>query len=130
MNIEYVLGFVFDMYAKKVLLIKKKRPEWQKGFFNGIGGKVEQDENDFIDEDIYAAMARECREETSVETHKLDWNHFCTMKGINCPDGDWSVYCLSLYLTSPDMKYNFTNNEDQLVIWFDLTDMHVMLPKL
>ena len=124
MQQDYVLGFVFDLYAKKVLLMKKKKPEWQKDFFNGVGGKVESDE------DMYIAMARECQEETSVETHFLDWRHFCTMKGLNCPDGDWNVYCLSLHLTSPDMKVNFTTNEDELVLWFDLTDIQVMLPRL
>lgn len=130
MQQDYVLGFVFDLYAKKVLLMKKKKPEWQAGFFNGIGGKVESDESDMIDEDIYAAMTRECEEETSVKTHKLDWRHFCTMQGLNCPDGDWNVYCLALYLTSPDMKVNFTTNEDELVVWFDLDHIQVMLPKL
>lgn len=121
---DYVLGFVFDMYAKKVLLMKKKKPEWQAGFFNGIGGKIESDE------DKFAAIVRECQEETSVETHLHDWRHFCTMQGLMCPDGDWNVYCLSLYLTSPDDRHGFKTNESELVIWFDLIDLHVMLPKL
>lgn len=122
---DYVLGFVFDMYAKKVLLMKKKKPEWQAGFFNGIGGKVEED-----DLNPYYAMTRECIEETSVEIHHLDWKQFCTMRGRNCPDGDWNVYCLALYLTSPDDKHSFITNESELVVWFDLSDLHVMLPKL
>jgi 8-oxo-dGTP pyrophosphatase MutT (NUDIX family) len=125
MNIEYVLGFVFDLYTKKVLLMKKKRPEWQIGSFNGIGGKYELD-----DESIYAAIVRECKEETSAETHILDWRNFCTMRGLNCPDGDWTVHCLSLYLTNPDMRHSFTTNEDELVVWFDLDHIQVMLPKL
>jgi len=120
----YVLGFVFDLYAKKVLLMKKNKPDWQKGFFNGIGGKVESDE------DKYQAMTRECKEETGADTHYLDWYHFCTMDGINCPDGDWKVFCFCTTLTSPDKKHDFSTNEQELVVWIDLSDLHVMLPKL
>lgn len=122
---DYVLGFVFDMYAKKVLLMKKKKPEWQKDFFNGIGGKIEVDDNN-----IYHAIVRECKEETGADTHYLDWRHFCTMEGVDCPDGSWSVFCLSTFLTSPDRKHDFSTNEAELVLWLDLSDIHVMLPRL
>lgn len=122
---NYVLGFVFDMYAKKVLLMKKKKPEWQAGFFNGIGGKIEDG-----DETVYEAIVRKCKGETGADTHVLDWRLFCTMKGLECPDKNWVVQCLATYLTSPDDRYRFTTNEGELVIWFDLTDIQVMLPKL
>lgn len=128
-NNGYVLGFIFDLYAKKVLLIKKNKPTWQAGFFNGIGGKIEED-NYHPSGFMYATMVRECEEETSVKTHALDWRHFCTMKGINCPDGDWNVYCLSTYLKTPDDKYKFKTNEKETVIWFDIDTIHTMLPKL
>ena len=59
MNKIYVVGFISD--KKKVLLIKKNRPEWQKDKFNGIGGKVEWGE------DSLAAMIRETKEETGLE---------------------------------------------------------------
>lgn len=45
---EYVLGFAFtpkDLKGnQKVVLIEKLKPEWQKGKFNGIGGKLEKDD--------------------------------------------------------------------------------------
>lgn len=68
---DYVLGFVFSEHKKMVLLIEKKRPAWQAGKLNGIGGKVEPGESPL------AAMVREAREETGLEI--TDWRHYATM---------------------------------------------------
>ena len=38
---EYVCGFLFSPDRKKVLLIRKRRPAWQAGKLNGVGGKVD-----------------------------------------------------------------------------------------
>ena len=37
----YVLGFLFSPDCKRVALIIKNRPDWQAGFLNGIGGKID-----------------------------------------------------------------------------------------
>jgi 8-oxo-dGTP diphosphatase len=58
---EYVLGFMFDIPAEQVLLIKKAKPDWQAGRLNGVGGKVERYEVP------HAAMVREFKEETGVD---------------------------------------------------------------
>jgi hypothetical protein len=55
---RFVLGFVFDFEAKKVLLVLKNRPDWQTGLLNGLGGKIEADETPL------EAMEREFKEET------------------------------------------------------------------
>ena len=34
-----VVGIITD--NKEILLLKKNNPDWQKGLYNGIGGKVE-----------------------------------------------------------------------------------------
>jgi len=75
----YVVGFMFIepySYESQILLIKKKRPEWQKGKLNGIGGHIEKDE---MAED---AMIREFEEETGFKTDKKDWRRFCSVRGI------------------------------------------------
>lgn len=46
--IRYVCGFMFNNLKSSVVLIRKKRPEWQNGMFNGVSGKV----NDYDDDDI------------------------------------------------------------------------------
>lgn len=82
---KYVLGFMFDPLNKTVVLIRKKRPEWQAGLLNGVGGHIEPGE--LIDD----AMVREFREETGVITAPESWCCFCTMTGAN-----WEVYCLRI----------------------------------
>lgn len=60
---DYCLGFLTDP-AGRVLLIEKRRPAWQAGRLNGIGGKLEEGET------CEDAMRRECAEETGlVVTH-------------------------------------------------------------
>lgn len=122
---EYVLGFVFDFTDKQVLLIKKTKPDWQKGLLNGIGGKVEESDLTYTDS-IHYAMSRECREETSANVPSESWNHFCTMVGIDCPDGDWKVYCFSHILRgSSRYKSQFQTVEEEALFWVSLNEIGV-----
>lgn len=68
---EWVVGFLFDDDAGRVVLIRKNRPEWQRGRLNGVGGKVEPGEQ------LEDAMRREFREETSVDI--TSWHRFATL---------------------------------------------------
>ena len=81
---QYVLGFMTDD-SDNVLLIKKTKPEWQNGFLNGIGGKIElvnvsMFENYEWPED---AMVREFKEETGIETTKKQWRLVTTAESSN-----------------------------------------------
>jgi 8-oxo-dGTP diphosphatase len=58
---RYVLGIVTTPDFKKVLLVRKVKPAWQEGRWNGIGGKIEPDETP------RGAMDREWREETQCK---------------------------------------------------------------
>ncbi len=65
---NYVAGFLFNEPRDEVALIKKEKPEWQKGRLNGIGGKIEPGESPI------EAMIREFKEETNVDVVK--WREF------------------------------------------------------
>ena len=78
----YVVGFLFSDDYRWVTLIKKSRPEWQAGKFNGVGGKVETGEA------VQDAMVREFQEETGVKTKWTDWKEFALLSS-----GSTSVYC-------------------------------------
>lgn len=79
---HYVLGFIFNETKDRVLLVKKKRPIWQAGRWNGIGGKIEDD-----DESPIFAMNREGHEETNYRC--FDFVHCITFV---CPGGTVYVY--------------------------------------
>jgi len=78
----YVVGFLFSNDHRWVTLIRKNRPEWQAGKFNGVGGKVEKGEA------VNDAMVREFYEETGVKTKWTDWTEFALLTG----EGDTAVY--------------------------------------
>lgn len=44
MKQEYVVGLLFDPHRKYICLIQKNRPDFQRGFLNGVGGKIENGE--------------------------------------------------------------------------------------
>lgn len=68
---KYVVGFMFSDNLKVVALIRKQKPEWQKGKLNGVGGKVEPGE------DSMSAMRREFVEEAGV---LCGWQPFLNVK--------------------------------------------------
>ena len=71
---KYVVGFLLDPTLSKVVLIRKVKPEWQKGLLNGVGGKI----GDNIEgETPEQAIDREFKEEAGVEG--LDWKPYLTL---------------------------------------------------
>lgn len=88
---RYVLGFLIDTKREKVVLIKKNRPEWQKGKFNGVGGKKREGESHI------KAMTRECREETGLFIPIDGWEYFCILVKAN----EYTVMC---YKSFADLK--------------------------
>lgn len=74
---SYVLGFLFsgsDFYGSGVALIHKKRPKWQEGKLNGIGGAIEEGETP------EAAMRREFFQETAYDHG--DWKRFALLNSM------------------------------------------------
>lgn len=88
---NYVAGFLFDEALERVVLIKKDKPEWQRGKFNGVGGKIEVKSyptgNMYnvelvpFEETSLEAMQREFKEETGL--HVKDWKQFCYLQWLD-----------------------------------------------
>lgn len=74
---RYVVGLAFTKDHHQVLLLRKRRPEWQAGLLNGVGGKVE------VGEDFLPAMVREFKEETGLEVPLEAWEHNITFTGTD-----------------------------------------------
>lgn len=68
--VKYVVGLAFTPNLARVALIEKRRPAWQAGFLNGVGGGVEHGESPAD------AMAREGDEEAGLAG--LEWVEFLT----------------------------------------------------
>ena len=99
--IRYVVGFAFNRDGSIVTLIRKNRPEWQKGKYNGVGGKVEEGEFDL------EAMVREFKEETGADTYAGDWRWFYEITGHE--------YVVNFYYTTLDSRTILTSATDEMV---------------
>lgn len=69
---RWSLGFALSEDGREVLLIRKDRPAWQAGRWNGIGGKVEPGEAPL------AAMVREGLEEVG---QAFAWRPIARLRG-------------------------------------------------
>lgn len=92
-EIRYCCGLIFNKKMTKVILIKKNRPNWQKGYLNGIGGHLEQGEGG------KQGMARECKQECGLDLPDYCWQSLASISGVN-EDGDryicWFYYSINL----------------------------------
>lgn len=94
---SYVLGFLFNVFGD-VALIRKNKPEWQKGKYNGVGGKIEEGETPL------EAMRREFNEEAGMDID--DWIKVCCLKGWESNDEfiDWELHIFVAIVPILDVK--------------------------
>lgn len=100
----YTIGIYFDNNFKKVVLMNKNRPEWQKGLCNFPGGHIEN-------ETAVECIEREFKEETGLEVNRNDWMEIGVMKNSD-------IYNVRIF-TAVQKYYHGTPKtmEDQQVFW-------------
>jgi len=93
---QYSLGFLlFDGGEEDyVLLLKKNKPDSQKGRYNGIGGRAEPGET------MEQCMAREAQEEAGIWIHPEEWNFIGTMR----KEPTWEVFVYYAYVTTDEFR--------------------------
>lgn len=79
---RYVVGLAFTEDGNQVVLLEKDHPEWQRGRWNGPGGKVKMDRGIPL-ESVEQAVSREFEEETGVAILPFEWSKFLVL------EGDW-----------------------------------------
>jgi 8-oxo-dGTP diphosphatase len=104
---DYVVGFMICPQTNEVLFIEKQRPAFQKGKWNGVGGKIEPNEKP-ID-----AMVREFREETGVTTQTHQWEHTATTHGGSDRDMDRQPFTIYVYRSIVDEFPDFKQTTDE-----------------
>ena len=72
-KVIYCLGFLFSPGFGNVALIEKKKPLWQEGKLNGLGGIVSPNESPL------EAMKFKFYEESGVQIDS--WQQFCLLEG-------------------------------------------------
>lgn len=109
----YVCGFLFGRdsggYADWVALISKKRPSWQRGRLNGIGGAIEAGETPD------QAMIREFNEETGVTIP--EWRCFAILR-----HGSALIYMF----TAESDYVELQQKTDEFVLWKHVTEINTI----
>lgn len=113
---SYVVGFIFSNDFSRVLLIRKNKPEWQKGYLNGLGGKIESGERS-ID-----AICREVEEESGLILPMMAWKHTVT---IHTPASD--IYFF--YARHDALEEAISRTSEQIVV-VDVTKMYALSSEL
>lgn len=98
---QYVVGFLFCPKEERVALIRKARPQWQKGKLNGIGGHIEEGEITFD------AMCREFREETGMTV--TIWRYFAKL----IVDSQNTVYFFRATSREVPDKWSISTGDDE-----------------
>lgn len=109
---HYVLGLLFNHDRDRILLVKKLRPERMKGYWNGIGGKIEEDETSMM------AMHRESTEECG---HSYMWYPKIT---FTCPHG--TVFVFAATYPHNIIDYEQIEDEELCVFEFNLLPHNMM----
>lgn len=106
-----VVGYIVSTDGRKAVLIKKDKPDWQAGKYNGIGGKMEQIDGGMAN----VAMVRECLEETGVSTEPSDWIEVTIERFPN--------YTLHVFYTVLDCEVSKQSGETEEPRWMTHTDI-------
>lgn len=107
---QYVMGLIFDT-SNRVLLIKKKRPSYQVGKWNGLGGKVEDNET------ITRAMSREAKEEANLDISETSWTLIHSSSQIF-----GSLFVFIAYVSSEVMD-SAKQMTDEIISVFDMDSL-------
>lgn len=97
--LKMVVGFLFC--NDSVLLVQKKSPEWQRGFWNGVGGKCNENEP------FRSTMIREFYEETGIATTASSWTRFCEESG----PPEYHAVFFKMHWTTPDLPNTPVQND-------------------
>lgn len=114
---KFVIGFIFNEDRTKVVLIEKKKDDWQKNRLNGLGGKIEENETDL------EAMIREAKEESGIDIGVLGFRLFGR---ITYPDCVLSAFVtIKKDLEQAELYLKHWISEEGIVKIYEVKDLHL-----
>lgn len=110
------LGYVWDRDADAVLLVHRvgRDHDEQFGKFNGLGGKLE------ADEDVAAGMRRELREEACIEVTSMRLRGTISWPGFGPNGEDWLGFVFVVEGWTGDVP---DHNDEGPLQWVPLTQV-------
>lgn len=109
---KYTLAFIFNHDLKKVLLIRKNKPVEQAGLLNGVGGKMEDFDQTFLD-----CIKREVEEETGLVLEKDDFINIG-----NLTDNEYYIVEIFTAKIEDNLINSFEKMTDEDVVLLDISD--------
>ena len=106
---NYVVGFITD--GKRVLLIRKNRPDSQKGLYNGVGGLILENETPLD------AIIRKTKRETGLEIN--NW-----LKIDTFPYPETTLHLFQANVSKKFIK-NYRTTTDEIVRIFKIDTLPV-----
>lgn len=120
---HYVLGLIFSQHEGRIALLRKKRPAWQAGMLNGIGGHIE------LGETALQAMVREAAEEVALRfPWPQAWEEIATLRQSRT----WDVVVFKTSLPLPNEPEELMGQEDEQVEVYNVNELHLqdLIPNL
>lgn len=103
---KYTVGALFTPDLTKVLLIRKRKPEWQRGKMNFPGGHIEEGETKAD------CVSREFEEEAGVKIASEQWKHIGTIEN---PGEYYVEFFTALYY--PEVHGQVESKTEESLAW-------------
>lgn len=111
------LGYVLSPDGRQVLMLHRnaREDDHHLGKYNGLGGKIE------ADEDVLAGMIREIREEAGIECEALELRGTLSWPGFGKHGEDWLafVFVVTRFTGAP-----LESNPEGTLEWVAIADLH------
>lgn len=111
------LGYVLSPDGSQVLMLHRnaREDDHHLGKYNGLGGKIE------ADEDVLAGMIREIREEAGIECEALELRGTLSWPGFGKHGEDWLafVFVVTRFTGAP-----LESNPEGTLEWVAIADLH------
>lgn len=106
------LGYVLSADGTQVLMTHRigRRDDEQFGKYNGLGGRVERDE------DVGTGMVREIREEAGIEVARMQLRGTINWTGFGASGQDWLgfVFLIEAFTGTPHVR-----NDEGTLAWVE-----------